>query len=103
MMKHYLLLLFLVGCLFASSKATSQQVCGYTALDGHNVFLRYFPGIKAGEDFIDYGNGEDGVCLQRAECLETYETKVESCTDYKVDCINRHTFTSLFPTCCVKC
>ncbi|XP_017476664.1 PREDICTED: uncharacterized protein LOC108366715 [Rhagoletis zephyria] len=102
-MKQYLLLLCLFVCLCAISEATSPQVCGYTALDGHFEFLRYFPGIQEGEDYIDYGNNKDGVCYQRAVCLETYETKVESCNDYQVDCNNRQTFKSIFPTCCVKC
>uniref|UniRef100_W8BTP1 Single domain-containing protein n=1 Tax=Ceratitis capitata TaxID=7213 RepID=W8BTP1_CERCA len=102
-MQRYFFLFALVVWLCGVSEATSPQVCGYTALNGSTVFLRYYPGIKEGDEFIDYGSGEDGICRQRAVCLETFETKIESCNNYKVDCINRNTVKSAFPACCVKC
>ncbi|XP_011183086.3 uncharacterized protein LOC105212660 [Zeugodacus cucurbitae] len=102
-MKQYLLLLLAFVCLYAGSEATSPPVCGYKALNGEMVFLHYFPAVKEGQDHIDYGDGTDGVCLQRAVCQEDYSTKVESCNDYKVDCNNGGTDKTTFPACCVKC
>ncbi|KAM7348168.1 uncharacterized protein ACRADG_007584 [Cochliomyia hominivorax] len=81
--------------------ATSEPVCGYKNSQGETVFLKYLPYAKKGQDYVDFA--DDGKCVKRAICTETFKTQVEECKNFPVTCQNKQTFNGVFPACCVKC
>ncbi|KAL9882169.1 uncharacterized protein ACN427_010113 [Glossina fuscipes fuscipes] len=81
--------------------ATTEPVCSYVNSQGERVFLKYFPLSKKGEDYVDFDSS--GKCLKRAVCNEKYETKVENCAEYTVNCENKSHYNGVFPACCAKC
>ncbi|XP_022220544.1 uncharacterized protein LOC111072791 [Drosophila obscura] len=81
--------------------AASEPVCTYRNSEGETIFLKYLPLLKRGQDYVDFG--QDGKCLKRAICTDTFKIMVEDCAQHKINCANKDRFTGVYPACCLKC
>ncbi|XP_002023310.2 uncharacterized protein LOC108153349 [Drosophila miranda] len=93
--------LLLVMLLPSTVEAASEPVCTYRNSEDETIFLKYLPLLKRGQDYVDFG--QDGKCLKRAICTDTFKILVEDCVQHKINCANKDRFTGVFPACCLKC
>ncbi|XP_055846508.1 uncharacterized protein LOC129912320 [Episyrphus balteatus] len=105
MKSHLSFLAFLVSIIFFAdiTFAAKQPLCTYKNTGGETVFLTYMPLSKKGEEYIDFNNAGNGMCVKKATCLDDFSTKVEDCSSVKITCTNRRQFQGVFPSCCIKC
>lgn len=99
------LVIFVASLLFLVeiTLAAKQPLCTYKNNGGETVFLTYMPLLKKGEEYIDFNESGNGMCIKKATCLDDFTTKVEDCTSMKITCSNRRKFQGVFPSCCIKC